>query len=102
MGPQQQTRCVVLLLWARPAGDSDRLLHQRRVAGECGQCHVASVRRLLNTDTFVSFSFSECLGFVCSKIQGHTELQITKSDPSTDSYNHYQITALYFEHFEQI
>jgi len=33
-----------LLLWARLAGDTDRLLHGRRAAGECGQCHVISVR----------------------------------------------------------
>jgi len=34
-----------LLLWARWAGDMDRLLHDRRsaaAASECGQCHVAS------------------------------------------------------------
>jgi len=44
-----------LLLWARLAGDIDRLLHGRRsaaAAGECGQCHVVSVRRKLNTDSF--------------------------------------------------
>jgi len=33
-----------LLLWARRAGDIDRLVQQRRVAGECGQWHVVSVR----------------------------------------------------------
>ena len=32
-----------LLLWARRAGDIDRLLQQRRAAGECGQCPVVSV-----------------------------------------------------------
>ena len=31
-------------LWARWTGDIDRLLHGRRAAGECGQCHVVSVR----------------------------------------------------------
>jgi len=34
-----------LLLWSRPAADIDRLLQQRRAAGECGQCHVVSVRK---------------------------------------------------------
>ena len=34
------------LLWARRAGDTDRLLQQRRAAGECGQCHVVSVRSI--------------------------------------------------------
>ena len=29
----------------RWAGDIDRLLQQRLAAGECGQCHVVSVRR---------------------------------------------------------
>jgi len=36
-----------LLLWARPLGDIDRLLHGRRstaAACECGQGHVVSVR----------------------------------------------------------
>jgi len=33
-----------LLLWARQAGNIDRLLQQRRATGECGQCHVVSVR----------------------------------------------------------
>jgi len=33
-----------LLLWARLAGDIDRLQQHRRAAGECGQCHVVSVR----------------------------------------------------------
>ena len=31
---------------ARPAGA------QRREAGECGQCHVVSVRRKLNLESF--------------------------------------------------
>jgi len=33
-----------LLLWARRAGDIERLVQQRRAAGECGQWHVVSVR----------------------------------------------------------
>jgi len=33
-----------LLPRARRAGDIDRLLQRRRAAGECGQCHVVSVR----------------------------------------------------------
>jgi len=33
-----------LLLRARRAGDIDGLLQQRRVTGECGQCHVVSIR----------------------------------------------------------
>ena len=45
-----------LLLWARQAGDIDRLLsgaqQQCRAAGECGQCHVVSVRSKLRTHSF--------------------------------------------------
>jgi len=47
-----------LLLWARRAGDIDRLLHDQRLAaaaaaaGECEQCHAVSVRRKLNKDLF--------------------------------------------------
>ena len=33
-----------LLLWARRAGDVDRLLQHLYAAGECGQCHIVSVR----------------------------------------------------------
>jgi len=40
-----QQRAAGLLLWARRAGVIDRLLQQRRAAGECRQCHVVSVRR---------------------------------------------------------
>jgi len=46
-----QQRAAGLLLWARRVGDIDRLLHSRRsaaAAGECGQCHVVSVRRKLS------------------------------------------------------
>ena len=40
-----------LLLWARLAGDIDRLLRDTRSAAvECGRFHVASVRRKLDTD----------------------------------------------------
>ena len=47
-----------LLLRARRPGDIDRLLHglraggqqQRRRSSKCGQCHVVSQRRKLNTD----------------------------------------------------
>ena len=48
-----------LLLWARRAGDIDRLLNGRcsaAAAGECGQCHAVSVCRKLNTDWFVNTS----------------------------------------------
>jgi len=48
-----QAAAAGLLLSARPAGDIDRLLpgaQQQRAAGECGQCHVVSVRKKLNTD----------------------------------------------------
>ena len=48
-----------LLLWARWAGDIDRLLNGRcsaAAAGECGQCHAVSVCRKLNTDWFVNTS----------------------------------------------
>ena len=53
MSPQQQTHC---LLWARPAGDIDQWCmagtqQQQHVAGECGQCHVVSMCRKLNTQT---------------------------------------------------
>jgi len=41
--PPQQ-RAPGLLLWARRAGDIDRLLQLRHAAGECGQCHVVRVR----------------------------------------------------------
>ena len=44
MGPQQQTAAVGLLLLVRRAGDIYRLLQQRRAVGDCGQCHVVSVR----------------------------------------------------------
>ena len=43
-------------LWARHAGDIDQMLQQRRVAGECGQCHVVNVRRLLNIDLLLIVS----------------------------------------------
>ena len=45
-----------LLLWAWREGDIGRLLHSQRSAaavGECGQCHVVSVCRKLNTDLYV-------------------------------------------------
>ena len=42
MGQLQQPAAAGLLLWARRAGDVDRLLQQQRAAG---QCHVVSVRR---------------------------------------------------------
>ena len=38
-----------LLLWARRAGDSDRLLHGRAHSSKCEQCHVVISRRKLNT-----------------------------------------------------
>ena len=37
----------LLSVWLGQARDIDRLLQQRRVAGECGQCHVVSVRRYI-------------------------------------------------------
>jgi len=41
--------CV--LLWAHAGtGHIDRLLQHWRAAGEYGQCHIISVRRLVNTD----------------------------------------------------
>jgi len=49
------------LLWARWAGDIDRLLHGRRsaaAAGECGQCHVVSVRSKPNADCFTVSGYS--------------------------------------------
>ena len=49
MGPQQQTYGKPIAACLR-VGDIDRLLQQGRAAGECGQCHVVSVRGYLNTD----------------------------------------------------
>ena len=55
MGPQQQTRCCRFAAVGPVAGDVDRLLHSWRSAAVargrrmCGQCHVVSVRRMLNT-----------------------------------------------------
>jgi len=54
-GPQQQTRCTRLAAVGPAAGEFDRSLHgrrssTRRVAGECGQWRVVSVRRKLNID----------------------------------------------------
>jgi len=34
-----------LLLWAWRAGDNDRLMQQRHAVGECGQCHIVTLRR---------------------------------------------------------
>jgi len=51
-----QPAAAGLLLWAQPAGDIDRLpngAHQCGMGGgECGQCHVVSLCRKLNTDLF--------------------------------------------------
>jgi len=49
MGPQQQTYGKPIAACLR-VGDIDRLPQQGRAAGECGQCHVVSVRGYLNTD----------------------------------------------------
>jgi len=38
----QHAAAAGLLLWARRAKDIDRLLHSRRAAGECGQCHIVN------------------------------------------------------------
>ena len=46
--PQQQTRCCRLAA-VDPAGRRYRSI-AAAAAAECGQCHVVSVRRLLNTD----------------------------------------------------
>ena len=66
-----------LLLWTRRPGDIDRLLHGRRAGGQqqprrsskCGQCHVVSWRRKLNTDSYeneISFLFSvDCVRTCC-------------------------------------
>jgi len=32
-----------VLLLVRQAGDIDRLLQQRRLAGACGQCHITTI-----------------------------------------------------------
>ena len=55
MSQQQQTRCCRFAAVGPAAGDTsiDRLLQQRRAAGECGHCHVVSVRGQLNTDLFI-------------------------------------------------
>jgi len=56
-----------LLLWARRAGDIDRLLHGRcsaAAAGEYGQCHVVSVRRKRNTDSLIYVTLLACCAFI--------------------------------------
>jgi len=45
MNPQQQTRRCRFAAVGFIANDIDRLLQQRHVASECGQCQVVSVRR---------------------------------------------------------
>ena len=58
-GPtRSKSAAAGLLLWAQSAGDVDRLLQQRRAAAECGQCHVVSVRRKLETDLLFHISHS--------------------------------------------
>ena len=58
-GPtRSKSAAAGLLLWAQSAGDVDRLLQQRRAAAECGQCHVVSVRRKLDTDLLFHISHS--------------------------------------------
>jgi len=44
-GHSSKPAAAGLLLPSRRGGDIDRLLQQRRAVGECGQCHVVSVRR---------------------------------------------------------
>ena len=53
-GQHQQNSCCRFAA-GRPADRRyiDRLLQQRRAVGECGQCHVVSIRRLLNTDLLI-------------------------------------------------
>ena len=56
-----------LLLWARRAGDIDRLLHGRcsaAAAGEYGQYHVVSVRRKRNTDLLIYVTLLACCAFI--------------------------------------
>ena len=48
MGPQQQTPCCRFAA-VDPVGSKYRLI-AAAAAGECGQCHVVSVRRQLNTN----------------------------------------------------
>jgi len=52
--PQQQTRCCRFAA-VGPAGRRYRSI-AAAAAGECGQCHVVSVRRQLNTDLFIYFT----------------------------------------------
>ena len=57
-----------LLLWARRQEISIVLLHGRgsaAAAGECGQCHIVSVRRKLNTDLLVLVRSADCPQLCC-------------------------------------
>jgi len=55
--PSQLERAAGLLLWAWQVGNIDWLLHGRRRSmvchSKCGQCHVYSWRRKLNTDLLI-------------------------------------------------
>jgi len=45
VGPQQQSRCCWFAAVSPGQDISIKLLQQRRTSGECGQCHVVSIRR---------------------------------------------------------
>ena len=48
-----------LMLWARWTGNINRLLHGQlsaEAADECGQCHLVSMSRKLNTDLLYSIA----------------------------------------------
>ena len=72
----QHTVAAGLLLWAHWPADIDRLLHGRRqhqprcstaLSSKCGQCHVASWRRQLNTDLLAMWRLCLYVGLsVCS------------------------------------
>ena len=72
-----------LLLWARRPGDIDRLLHGRRAGGqqqprrstahssECGQYHVVSICRKLNTELVCHSRARVCdsVRIVCGRVR---------------------------------
>jgi len=52
-GPSSKRAAGCLLLWAQRAGHINRSLQQRRAAGECGQCHVVSARKIAEHRRFL-------------------------------------------------
>ena len=52
-GPSSKRAAGCLLLWAQRARHINRSLQQRRAAGECGQCHVVSARKIAEHRRFL-------------------------------------------------